>query len=59
MTQDTAHPAGDAAAVTKAEAVVDAPAPVTESVSTAPEVDTSENDDDDALSYFAKLAQQD
>jgi hypothetical protein len=42
-----------------AEAVVDAPAPVTESVSTAPEVDTSENDDDDALSYFAKLAQQD
>ena len=41
-----------------AEVVVDAPAPVTESVSTAPEVDTTENDDD-ALSYFAKLAQQD
>jgi hypothetical protein len=41
-----------------AEPVVDAPAPVQ---SSQPEVksDTSGNEDDDALSYFAKLAQQD
>ena len=48
------------------EAVVDAPAPVSQqpTVSDAPEsgseeVNTTSNDDDDALSYFAKLAQQD